>query len=58
MSEGVDIVWIVVMQLDMKVAEIKWVQVVSEGVEVIRILVMLLDMIGEIGRGGSQWQCT
>jgi len=43
------------MLLDMTVAEIKWVQVVSEGVEVVRIIVMLLDMIGEIGRGGSQW---
>ena len=54
-SEGMDVVRIVVMILYMTVAEIKWVQVVSEGVEVVRIIVMLLDIIGEMGRGGSQW---
>ena len=54
-SEGVDVVRIVVMLLDITVAEIKWVQVVFEGVEVVKRVVMLLDMIGKSGTGGTQW---
>ena len=37
------------------VAKVEWAQVVFEGMEVVRRVVMLLDMIGESGRGGSQW---